>query len=92
MINQARRRVHYTYRSAMPTHMHVCMNIRARTRMCLQVDAGTAVAIYAEDKEVAMAIGVTKMSTKDIREINKDVGVDNLHHLADGLWRCKVLK
>ncbi|KAG1667647.1 hypothetical protein FOA52_004674 [Chlamydomonas sp. UWO 241] len=56
-----------------------------------ELDAGAAVAIYAEGKEHAMAIGVTKMSTADMREINKGVAVDNLHQLADGLWRSPVL-
>lgn len=53
----------------------------------VQVDAGAPVAIYAEGKEHAMAVGITKMSTKDMREINKGIGVDNLHFLTDGLWR-----
>jgi predicted ribosome-associated RNA-binding protein Tma20 len=53
----------------------------------MQVDADAPVAIYAEGKEHAMAVGVTKMSTKDMREINKGIGVDNLHFLTDGLWR-----
>ena len=53
----------------------------------MQVDADAPVAIYAEGKEHAMAVGITKMSTKDMREINKGIGVDNLHFLTDGLWR-----
>lgn len=53
----------------------------------MQVDADAPVAIYAEGKEHAMAVGITKMSTKDMRDINKGIGVDNLHFLTDGLWR-----
>jgi predicted ribosome-associated RNA-binding protein Tma20 len=34
-----------------------------------QVDANTAVAIYAEGKEYAMAVGLTKMSTTEMREV-----------------------
>lgn len=56
-----------------------------------QVDADTAVAIFAEGKEHAMAVGVTKMSTKEMLEINKGIAVDNLHHLADGLWKNPIL-
>jgi len=52
-----------------------------------EVDEGTPVAIYAEDKEVAMAVGYTTMSTADMKEINKGIGVENLHCLNDGLWR-----
>ena len=35
---------------------------------CIQVEEGTAVAIYAEGKEHAMAIGFTTMSTAQVRE------------------------
>lgn len=38
-----------------------------------------------------MAVGVLKMSTADIRSINKGIGVDNCHHLNDGLWKMPVL-
>lgn len=52
-----------------------------------EVDAETPVAIYAEGKEHAMAVGLTKMSTKDIKEINKGIAVENVHCLNDGLWK-----
>lgn len=45
------------------------------------------VAIYAEGKEHALAIGLTKMSTEQIRTINKDVAVENIHYLLDGLYQ-----
>jgi PUA domain protein len=45
------------------------------------------VAIYAEGKEHAMAVGLTKLSTADIREVNKGVAVELMHHLNDGLWK-----
>ncbi len=47
------------------------------------------VAIYAEGKEHAMAVGLCKMSTKDMREINKGIGVESVHYLNDGLWKSK---
>ncbi|KAL5996182.1 hypothetical protein ACLOJK_026256 [Asimina triloba] len=47
----------------------------------------TPVAITAEGKQHALAIGFTKMSAKDIRAINKGIGVDNMHYLNDGLWK-----
>ena len=58
-----------------------------------EVDAGTAVAIYAEGKEAAMAVhaGYTQMSTEEMREVNKGIGVDNLHCLNDGLWKTPRL-
>ncbi len=49
------------------------------------------VAIYAEGREHAMAIGLTKMSTAEIRDVNKGIGVDNLHCLNDGLWKLKAV-
>lgn len=56
-----------------------------------EVDAETPVAIYAEGKENAMAVGWTKMSTEDMRNINKGIAVDNLHYLNDGLWKTPRL-
>ncbi|KAI7839747.1 hypothetical protein COHA_006551 [Chlorella ohadii] len=56
-----------------------------------EVDEGTAVAIYAEGKEHAMAIGYTTMSTAQMREQNKGIGVNNLHYLTDGLWKTPQL-
>lgn len=48
-------------------------------------------AIYGEGREHAMAVGVTTMSTSDIRSVNKGVGIDNLHYLTDGLWKLPGL-
>ncbi|CAL9145942.1 unnamed protein product, partial [Musa hybrid cultivar] len=47
----------------------------------------TPVAIMAEGKQHALAIGYTKLSAKDIKTINKGIGVDNMHYLNDGLWK-----
>ncbi|GFH13363.1 PUA domain-containing protein, partial [Haematococcus lacustris] len=57
-----------------------------------EVPAETPVAIYAEGKEHAMAIGYTKMSTADMKTINKGIAVDNLHYLNDGLWKQETLE
>jgi PUA domain protein len=54
------------------------------------VDVGALVAIHAEGKEHAIAIGITTMSTKDIRTINKDIGVNNVHYVGDDLWKLEV--
>ena len=51
-----------------------------------EVEEDTPVAIYAEDKRNALAVGITKMSTADIKKVNKGIGVDTVHHLNDGLW------
>ncbi|TXG65172.1 hypothetical protein EZV62_006447 [Acer yangbiense] len=52
-----------------------------------EVEAETPVAIMAEGKQHALAIGFTKISAKDIKKINKGIGVDNMHYLNDGLWK-----
>ncbi|PKA52729.1 hypothetical protein AXF42_Ash001710 [Apostasia shenzhenica] len=51
----------------------------------------TPVAIMAEGKQHALAIGFTKMSAKDIKSINKGIGVDTMHYLNDGLWKMQRL-
>eukprot|EP01112_Ceratiomyxa_fruticulosa_P022383 TRINITY_DN8175_c0_g1_i2.p1 TRINITY_DN8175_c0_g1~~TRINITY_DN8175_c0_g1_i2.p1 ORF type:complete len:182 (+),score=21.95 TRINITY_DN8175_c0_g1_i2:48-593(+) len=56
------------------------------------VPAHTIVAIHAEDKQHALAIGVTEMSTKDIKKINKGIGVNNIHFLNDGLWTIEKIE
>ncbi len=40
----------------------------------------------AEGKEHALAVGLLKMATAEIRAANKGIGVDNVHFLNDGLW------
>merc|ERR1712002_429865 len=51
----------------------------------------TMVAVTAEGKEHAIAIGVTKMSTTKILEVNKGIGIENIHYLNDGLWHMKPI-
>jgi PUA domain protein len=50
-----------------------------------------AVAIYAEGKESATGIGLTKMSSEDIKSINKGIGVELITHLGDDLWNMKKI-
>ncbi len=52
----------------------------------------TVVAVMAEGKEHALAIGLTSMSTEEIASKNKGIGVENLHYLNDGLWNMKAVK
>lgn len=51
------------------------------------VPEDTPVAIYAEGKQHALAVGITKMTTADIKSVNKGIGVDTIHYLNDGLWK-----
>lgn len=56
-----------------------------------EVSAGKAVAIFAEGKEHAAGIGITKIGTEDMKRINKDVGVDTMHYLGDELWAIQKI-
>ncbi|GMT04130.1 hypothetical protein PENTCL1PPCAC_26304, partial [Pristionchus entomophagus] len=47
----------------------------------------TVVAVMAEGKSHALAIGLMKMSSDEIKTVNKGIGIDNLHYLNDGMWR-----
>ena len=53
---------------------------------------GDPVAIYAEGKEHAIAIGCLLMSTDDIKSKNKGIAVENIHYLLDGLWQTKNIQ
>ena len=54
------------------------------------IPVDTIVAVMAEGKEHAMAVGQMKMSSGDIRSINKGIGVETLTHLGDPLWQLKL--
>ena len=56
------------------------------------VPAEAVVAIMAEGKEHACAIGVTTMSTEQIRSENKGIAVENTHWLKDGLWSMRGME
>ncbi|CEG65261.1 Putative PUA domain-containing protein [Rhizopus microsporus] len=56
-------------------------------RMDENLPVGAVVAIMAEGKENALAVGLLKMSTEDIKKVNKGIGVDNIHYLTDPLWK-----
>jgi len=51
----------------------------------------TPVAIHAEGKEHAMGVGLTKLSTEDIKKVNKGVGVETTCYLGDDLWKLDKL-
>lgn len=47
---------------------------------------GDGVVIYAEGKELALAVGFMTMSSQDIRKKNRGNGIEVSHFLGDGLW------
>lgn len=57
-----------------------------------EIESDKVVTIMAEDKQHALAIGLTKMSGKDIKAVNKGIAVETVHYLNDGLWRAKPVK
>ncbi|KAG0309454.1 hypothetical protein BGZ98_002339 [Dissophora globulifera] len=59
-------------------------------RMDVSVPADSVVAIAAEGKNEILAVGITKMSTEDIKRINKNIGVETVHYLNDCLWKTVV--
>ncbi|CAG8535036.1 9531_t:CDS:10 [Ambispora leptoticha] len=55
-----------------------------------ELPADTIVGVFAEGKEHAIAIGLMKLSTEEIKKVNKGIGVDNIHYLNDPLWKTIV--
>ncbi len=52
-----------------------------------EIEEEEPVAVFAEGKEHAAAVGLTAMSTKDmVAGVKRGCGVDSLHILGDGLW------
>lgn len=48
---------------------------------------GALVAVYAEGKQHALAVGKMAMSTDEIKSVGKGIGVEVFTHLGDGLWQ-----
>jgi malignant T-cell-amplified sequence len=53
--------------------------------------AETPVAIFAEGKEHAVGLGITKLATEEMKQVNKGVGVETVHYLGDDLWAIEKL-
>lgn len=67
----------------------MCPGLTSAGAQMDDVPALFPVAVMAEGKEHAMAIGVTKMSTKEINEINKGIGIEVIHFLNDSMWHLR---
>ncbi len=55
------------------------------------VPKGAVVGIYIEGKVHPCAVGVMRMSSEEIVEVNKGHGVENVHYMGDGLWQKPML-
>lgn len=53
--------------------------------------ADTPVAIFAEGKEHPAAVGIMKLSSEEIKKVNKGIGVEVRTYLGDGLWSTPML-
>ncbi|KAA0198993.1 Translation machinery-associated protein 20, partial [Fasciolopsis buskii] len=70
----------------------MCPGLTSPGARMTQVPQGSVVAVMAEGKDHALAVGITSLSTDEILRINKGVGVENVHYLNDGLWRLKPVR
>ncbi|KAF5270060.1 hypothetical protein FQA39_LY08472 [Lamprigera yunnana] len=70
----------------------MCPGLTSPGAEMIEAPKGTIVAVMAEGKQNALAIGVTALSTNDIAKVNKGVGIENIHYLNDGLWQMKPVK
>ncbi|GIX91317.1 malignant T-cell-amplified sequence 1 [Caerostris extrusa] len=70
----------------------MCPGLTSPGAKMTPVPKDTVVAIMAEGKEHALAVGLTSMTTDDIAKVNKGIGVENIHYLNDGLWQMKPVK
>lgn len=70
----------------------MCPGLTHPNAVMTPVGENAIVAIFAEGKELPLAIGRTAMSTEDITNKNKGIGVENYHYLNDGLWNMKSIK
>ncbi|KAI6207302.1 PUA domain-containing protein [Aphelenchoides fujianensis] len=64
----------------------------AGARLADGVQKDQIVAVMAEGKEHAMAIGQQKMSSEEIRGQAAGAAIDNLHFLNDGIWRLATVQ
>ena len=53
--------------------------------------AGAPVAVYAEGKAHALALGVMAMSTDEVRATNKGVAIEAMHFQGDDLFKVELM-
>lgn len=70
----------------------MCRGLTSPGAKLADLPKGTVVAITAEGKQHAVAIGKMAMSSEEIRETNKGIGIEVIHFLNDGLWQMKQLE
>ncbi|CAH8556383.1 unnamed protein product [Schistosoma mattheei] len=69
----------------------MCRGLTSPGARMTEVPKESVVAVMAEGKKNALAVGITMLSTDEILSTNNGIGVKNVHYLNDGLWRLKGL-
>ncbi|XP_028397922.1 malignant T-cell-amplified sequence 1-like [Dendronephthya gigantea] len=69
----------------------MCPGLTSPGANLIDADKDSIIAIHAEGKIHALAVGTMTMSSQDIVSVNKGIGVENIHYLNDGLWEMKKL-
>ncbi|KAI6177497.1 PUA domain-containing protein [Aphelenchoides bicaudatus] len=59
----------------------------AGARFDESIEKEQIVAVMAEGKDHAMAIGLQKMSSSEVKDATGGIAIDNVHFLNDGVWR-----
>ncbi|XP_002134148.2 malignant T-cell-amplified sequence 1 homolog isoform X2 [Drosophila pseudoobscura] len=70
----------------------MCPGLTSPGACMTPAEKNTVVAIMAEGKEHALAIGLLTLSTEEILAKNKGIGIETYHFLNDGLWKSKPVK
>jgi len=70
----------------------MCPGLTSKGAKMTEVPKNTIVAVMAEGKQHALAIGITIQSTEDIAKVNRGIGIETVHYLNDGLWLMKPVK
>ncbi|KAI0986042.1 hypothetical protein GJ496_008462 [Pomphorhynchus laevis] len=70
----------------------MCPGLTSQGGCLTDASSGHYVQITAEGKEHALAIGVMRMSSDEIKSVNKGIAIEVLHYLNDGLWTLKNVK
>ncbi|CAK9303777.1 unnamed protein product [Gordionus sp. m RMFG-2023] len=70
----------------------MCPGLNSSGAILNKAHEGMIVAIMGEGKEHAVAIGWMKLSSDKIKELNKGIGIENVHYLNDGLWKMKPVR
>lgn len=63
----------------------------AGAKMETDIPVGSAIAIFAEGKDLPLALGLVMMSKDDILSKNKGVAIELIHYMGDGLWDTRKL-